>query len=251
VTLIVGINCSDGVVLGADGATTYATMGRPTIRQEVKTKLKIIGGCLVLGVSGPVGLGQRFAGEVESLNIHRTTYRKEHLAMSTLRSVFWRQMEPEYKMAEVAKELLGPVAQQSVLSASLLALPINGVPTLVGCDQQASFEVVKSFTTIGSGQANADPFLAFVRRIFWNNRLPSLVDGIFSTLWTLEQAISTAPGGVAHPIQMITLDKDCNAHEVSDEDLEEHRQAIALAEDALAGFRDPKNKGEIEAPPES
>ena len=93
-TLIVGINCNDSVVLGADGPTTYSTLGRPTIRQEAKTKLSIINGCAVLGVSGPVGLGQRLAGELQNLNITTTSYKKEYIAMSTLRGVFWRQMGP-------------------------------------------------------------------------------------------------------------------------------------------------------------
>ncbi len=35
-TLIIGIKCSDGIVMGADGAATFATLGQPTIRQETK-----------------------------------------------------------------------------------------------------------------------------------------------------------------------------------------------------------------------
>ena len=65
-TLIVGIKCTDGVVLGADGAATLGVMGTPTVRQAVK-KLTIIDRQVVVGVSGPVGLAQRFTNEVEAL----------------------------------------------------------------------------------------------------------------------------------------------------------------------------------------
>lgn len=65
-TLIVGIKCSDGIVLGADGAATYGVLGQQTIRQPVK-KLKILESCIVVGVSGPIGLGQRLTATVEEL----------------------------------------------------------------------------------------------------------------------------------------------------------------------------------------
>ena len=245
-TLIIGIKCSDGVVLGADGATTYASMGRPTIRQPVKSKLQPIAGCMVLGVSGPVGIGQRFAGEVEALwNEKRLSGKRIHEAMSLIRSAFWSHLGPEFEAAQAAQQLIGPVAQQSVLSESLLALPLEKNPILLHFDQQGSptqFKPDLPFATIGSGQANADPFLAFIRKIFWRDRLPTLVEGIFSVLWTLEHAIYTTPGGVAEPKQIVALGKDCKVRELSDEDLEEHYQAIGEAEGALAGFRDSMKK---------
>ena len=68
-TLIIGILCTDGVVLGSDTQATYDSMGQPTIRQEDFSKLNVI--CdqrAILGVSGPVGLAQRIAAEIERMN---------------------------------------------------------------------------------------------------------------------------------------------------------------------------------------
>ncbi len=65
-TLIVGLKCSDGIVLGADGAATLGVMGHQTARQTTK-KLTILSESVVVGVSGPVGLAQRVAGEVQLL----------------------------------------------------------------------------------------------------------------------------------------------------------------------------------------
>src|ERR1700687_3890450 len=69
-TLIVGLKCSDGVVVGADGISTFGNAAGHTIRQ-VTTKLEVIADKVVIGVSGSVGLAQRFKSEVEDLYADR------------------------------------------------------------------------------------------------------------------------------------------------------------------------------------
>jgi Proteasome subunit len=65
-TLIIGILCADGAVLGADGMATFGAMGQRTIQQPTR-KLTKIGPCVAIGTSGPVGLGQRFTASIEEL----------------------------------------------------------------------------------------------------------------------------------------------------------------------------------------
>jgi 20S proteasome alpha/beta subunit len=65
-TLIIGIKCEDGIVLGSDGVATFGAMGQRTIRQSL-TKLNILEDCIAVGVSGPVGLGQSISGEIQNL----------------------------------------------------------------------------------------------------------------------------------------------------------------------------------------
>jgi len=67
-TLIVGVKCQDSVVVGSDGAATSTTIvGVPTSRQAVK-KLTNLGNKIIVGVSGPVGLGQLIADAVDRLS---------------------------------------------------------------------------------------------------------------------------------------------------------------------------------------
>ena len=79
----------------------------------------------------------------------------------------------------------------------------------------------------------------FLRRTFWKTRKPSLQDGIFAALWTLEYVIRSDPGGVGGEPRIAVLEKRnglWNARHIQDLELEEHRQAVADAQLHLAGF---------------
>jgi len=61
-TVIVGILCSDGVVIGTDSALAVGRVGRYTIeRQEGNVlKIEIIEGDVITAFTGAAGLSQRF-----------------------------------------------------------------------------------------------------------------------------------------------------------------------------------------------
>lgn len=65
-TLVIGIRCSDGVVIGADGAATLATLAEATIRQEV-TKLQVCRDQIIVGTSGFVGLSQLIVSSIDEV----------------------------------------------------------------------------------------------------------------------------------------------------------------------------------------
>ncbi len=65
-TVIVGIKCSNGIVMGSDGAATLGSIGSQTVRQPV-SKLQIVRKGAILGVSGPVGLGQLFYDSLDKV----------------------------------------------------------------------------------------------------------------------------------------------------------------------------------------
>jgi hypothetical protein len=107
---------------------------------------------------------------------------------------------------------------------------------------------------IGSGQYCADPFLAFLRRIFWPNRQPNLAEGIFATWWTLDQAIKTSPGGIAEPKQITVLEmKDSKpvCRELPEAEIDLHKEAVTNAENHLKEFnlKPPAAAPPIPAPP--
>ena len=239
-TLIVGIKAKDGVVIGADGAATLGTASSSTIRQPVR-KLSIVRSQVVVGVSGPVGLGQRIVAEIDD------TWKNKELsdlspsqAMTRLRQKLWEHIKTEIEVAALAQNIPGTPAASSAISQTVVAVPCSGKPCLFQFDPQGAPEEATEdlpFIAIGSGQAIADPFLAFLRRIFWKDRLPNQSEGVFAALWTLLHAIQTSPGGVSEPMQIVVLKRGkksaIEARELTESELQEHSVAIAHIEENL------------------
>lgn len=242
-TLIIGMKCSNGIVMGADGAATYVTsVTQQTIRQPVK-KLSIIDNKVIIGISGPLGMSEQFKAVLEKLWIEKAFSNKQtHEVMRILKENFYKQLEPEIKSARDFKDLIGHPALQNVLTQTLIGICVSKSHRLFIFDHQCSPEEAAGgicFYSVGIGQAIADPFLAFLRKIFWPDNLPAISDGIFAVLWTLKHAIETIPGNVADPKQIVVLEnpKDWKARELTNEELYEHYQAINDAENSLKDFK--------------
>ncbi len=127
---------------------------------------------------------------------------------------------------------------------ALVAFPIHDQHYL--CElavQDFQPELKKSkiwFCSMGSGQMIADPFLALMREVFWPNDPPTLQDATLAATWTLDHAISVNPGGVNGPARVAVLERvsgSLRARELTDDDLQEHRQNIEEAKGRLREYR--------------
>jgi len=231
--------------MGADGAATLGSIQQRTVWQPVK-KLSILASQIIVGSSGHVGLGQRLRFVTQQLwEAKKFSGVKPEEAVTTLRNEFWPYLEVEIHAAEAAGKIAGYNAYQSAITQTLIAMPIRHEACLFQFDQQGAPEIATRdipFVAIGSGQGIADPFLAFIRRIFWEkDKLPKLSEGIFATQCTLKHAITTAPGGIGGDTQVMVLEKsdgNWQAKELSAPDLQEHNQNIEDAENALKHFRE-------------
>jgi len=229
--------------MAADGAATLTQMGQGTVLQPTK-KLNIVLGRIIVAVSGPVGLSQRITGEMELIWREKAIAgQKSFQAMTTIRQRLWNHVGMELRVASEAVKLIGNTAAQAALCTAVVALPVDNQPCLLQFDQQCAPEEVTDqlpFVAIGSGQRIADPFLAFLRRVFWRDHQPTLGEGEFAAVWTVSHAIETSPGGVAEPIHLATLrrgERDWEAREHTREELQEHLQAAQAAEKHLATFK--------------
>lgn len=250
-TLIVGILCSDGVVIAADSAATMGSLGNRTVIQPTK-KLEIISERMVLGVSGAVGLGQKFAYELTHAYSASEFAGKDPVeAMSMISDKFRAHLYKEFQAAQAAMPIVGNgVASSPAITMTVVGMVIGEKAHLFQFDHQGASEMASEglpFVSVGSGQPIADPFLSFLRRIFWPNSTPNLNDGIFAALWTLQHAITVNPGGVAGPIHIVTLSQEPTgkgakttwvARELSADELQEHGEAVQAAEDKLQHFKD-------------
>lgn len=246
-TLIVGVKCSDGVVLGADGAATFGNIEGYTIKQPTK-KLCLVGSSVIVGFSGAVGLGQFVTVAVDNVWQEMkalTTNSADNLRVK-LTAELRKYVMPEIEAAAHAQQLYGLAARGPAQCATLVAMPSFAQSRrafLFEFDQQcASEEKVEagSFVAIGSGQRIADPFLAFLKRVFWSTRAPTVADGRFAVVWTLYHTIEVNPGGVALPIQVMTLCDDGHklvAEPLTDQQIKEHLESTGTAEQVLREFQ--------------
>jgi 20S proteasome alpha/beta subunit len=230
-TLIVGILCEDGVVLGADGAATMGSADASTARQPVH-KLRCWDNAIA-GFSGAVGMAQRLGsqyGDLRTSNAMASKHPTE--VMAKIGQGFQSVLGPEYQILRSVPESLMRQAIPGVLCYSIIAMVVKHKPCLFQFDLLGRPEMATQdlpFVAIGCGQPIADPFLAFAKRVFWGNAMPKIEQGILATLWTLEHAIDISPGGVADPVQLCVLKqdgKDFRAHEISEAERQEHHQYI-------------------------
>ena len=64
------------------------------------------------------------------------------------------------------------------------------------------------YVSMGSGQNIADPFLGFIRSVFWKGGLPKYQDAIFAVAWTLQHVINLNTGGIQGPAQIAVLNPE-------------------------------------------
>jgi len=243
-TLIIGFKCSDGLVVGSDSGATmgdYAS-GLHTIMQPM-TKLQIVADKAIVGVSGPVGLGQLYFDCIN--RIHNEFRNLDATAICRkLRDELRKDAEVALHMAAIATQVLGPQARVGAIATTLVALAARNEPHLIQFDCECSPEIVTNdlpFVSIGSGRIIADPFLAFLKRIFWKERLPPVSEGIFAVAWTLHHAIKTAPGGIAEPIGLGVLTMEGSqpkARLLTKAELSEHEQFIGHMEDRIRALKE-------------
>lgn len=240
--------------MASDGATTSGTL-----HQESK-KLTIIDDSAIVGVSGPVGLGQRIVGELDHF-VRNSDFRNMYpfAVMTQLSQIFRSHVELE---AAFAQKTLGPGTHSDPAwaTSTILSMPIQNQNCLIHFNFLVSPQLCTNdlpFVAIGSGQPAGDPFLAFIRRLLWKDTVPKLTMGIFTALWTLRHAILTSPGGVSEPIQVGICRKEKDGYEARElpaAELAEARMAVKKVEDSIASeatkLRRPSSPAPIPPRPE-
>ena len=223
-TVLVGIACTDGVLIGSDSATTFGEVSRggglnPPSRIFTSSKIVVEDGA-VAATSGQVGMGLRFKDVVNEVVID------PHSDLATMR--------PMRFGGEVAKNWIKDLKQTSASDipfSALVAANTKDGPTLLELEspnhqpEQLTGEVWH--TSQGSGRNTADPLLVLSRRMFSPNGQPDMRTGLFCMCFVLKLTCEIAALGVEGPIHVASLTKD-GASKLSREDLEEHEENIEM-----------------------
>ncbi len=146
---------------------------------------------------------------------------------------------PYMQLAQVQRQLVGDAAAS--LTKSMIAFPVKRKPHLFTFDFNGAPEMASErlpFVALGSGQPIADPFLAFLARVLWVKRQPTLAEGRLAAAWTIDHVCRTNPGGVGGDTCMAILQQQAGDQpkvvEIGAAELQEHQQRISGAEKAIA-----------------
>ena len=233
-TLIIGVLCKDGVVIGADSIATFGS----EIEQEVSYKIEIYEDDVAIATSGDIGFSQLIKEQLAP-RWHEIKQCTDVLEVKNqVCSQMWKQIEPAVNRAKVAQASFGGCE-------TIVALPVDGAPHLLYFNKLSDpFEITAEmpFVSIGSGRRQADPFLAFIKRLFWDDSTPSsILDGIFGIVWTLQHVsrvnAGLGIGGRQHIAVLQRRRAKWRADMLTEPHLSEYLQAIDDTENALREYR--------------
>jgi 20S proteasome alpha/beta subunit len=239
-TLIVGILCSDGAAIASDSAATYSTGIAATIGQQEVKKVHQLGTGVLYGATGSVGISQLLQFAIE--NTWNASLKGGQLPSAQVMVQLFTAIATATQAIRLSAAQMVPLvgnqaAGASALCKSMVALPVQGKVNLFQFDFSGAPEAATEqlpFISMGVGQPIADPFLAFLNRILWKGKQPTIAEGRFVAAWTVKHVSETIPGGVGGPLQMASLSmKDGQPLIEFVEDPAEHFQKIEAAERAL------------------
>ncbi|WP_243325155.1 hypothetical protein [Geothrix sp. SG200] len=241
-TVLVGIRCKDGILIASDSAATFGAGGMFTIGQQQVQKVKTLGDHIIYAATGAVGISQILSNQI--LRLWKTNgfsgLTEPEQVMDKIGKEIAQFLNPYLHTAQYQRSLTGEAG--SSICKSLVAIPVNKKPHLFQFDVNGSPEMCTKdlpFVALGSGQAIADPFLAYTKRLLWSDSEPSLSEGRLVAAWTIDHVKRTNPGGVGGGIQMAILPLPSKPGDLptvqsaSDTDIGEHLEKINAAETAL------------------
>ncbi len=244
-TLLVGILCEGGAVIAADRQASHGALGTTTVGHETP-KIRKLSDTILFAASGPVGLGQHLAHLVSSnatLVAQNPYFGALPQLQQTVRSVLFQAIMG----AQQAQGIVGTQAAASeALCSCLLAAVFQDGLKLIEISTQGGFEYLTHdvpFVCVGSGKANADPFIKFLWSVYWGNgQRPSVQGAALTAYWTVKATIDAHTSGVGYSPDVAIIQEDGAGGyvvtECSEDELAEHNDFIDQAHEALKGIRD-------------
>ena len=232
-TAIVGLFCKDGVVIGADSSMTLAAAGNFRTIEQSSNKIHIVDGRIIIAGTGSVGLGQRFCAMAEKAG--------------------GLKGNPLEAAKHLCKGAIDDFSQTGLEIGKIDYGALVAFPVAYGNFQPELRNSQMWFSTMGNHQHITDAFLGLMKDVFWPNSQPSLHDGVFTAVWTLQHVVALNTGGVADPIRIAILetkDGKAKARILEESDLAQHKQYVAEAKEHMRKFRDTLQSGAVETAPD-
>ena len=236
-TVVVGIRCKDGVVIGADSSATSSFLQNFPVLEDHVQKIDIVGDRFIIAGSGSMGIFQLLREKCNLILQEADTWEKSKFEFGkAIRNGF------EEELNTIKADM------QSCIDV-LIAYDSKGEPTLMeisaaNTQRQPEWKELHQlwYASIGSGQIHADPFLGFLRSVYVPKmkNAPDLKLGKFMAYWTVRHVCNVNAGGVKEPIYLATLSKTnkqrCMASMVPDEELSELREMVNNVTEEMSSY---------------
>lgn len=191
-SLILGIRCSDGVVLAAAGRSggEPGLNGSMAARQRARP-LRIISGQAVLGVSGNAGLAQELSLALEEALASPDRGESTELTFrARLRDALAAPMQRAAAIHRTLAGLpgLGDSAGPYAHSHTLVGLPFRRALRLYAQGSDCVLTEVTEevpWAAVGPASAAVEAFLYMLRRILWTGDVPSTRRAELAACWAL------------------------------------------------------------------
>ena len=202
-TLIMAIECSDGMLLASDSQLTYATQGQPTRRDVEKIFCPWSNVALVVS-SNHGGVSEQVATRLTSVHSHRTKFENK-------------------RREDIIKELTTELtrAVKSILTTNFTGAPGISFPPFaflfggygtngpfileVHQDGLATNHTSDHFGAVGSGEIF--PYYALPALANFDIPARPITQGKLITYRVMDDAIRVAGQFIGPPIQMIAIDR--------------------------------------------
>jgi len=235
-TSLVGIYCTDGIVIGADGVTTIANqIEQPTEKVVVFDRHPVI-----FAGAGNVGYIKRLnslfskmwnGGDVKNVS--------DQLSLAKLLT--------KSAIGELEDTYVTPLRKDTSLFSDVTAMVgfahgrNHGLCILEhGSLQPVLLDPQFWYISLGNNSHITNTFLALIRDVFWRNGPPDVAEGKFAAIWTLQHVIQTNVGGVGGEMSIATIDRNSRGQYapklLTDGEIALHRQAVDDAKSHLRDF---------------
>lgn len=221
-TLIVGLNCADGLVIASDSQATFLIPGQPVSQTETKL-WQVRDTPIIWGVSGHVGLQQKIGLELEAMDPGLLGQ-----SISRLRPRLVRVIVPILKQAAADFVNLPSPERVPPSCADLLICGYTAGERWIleiergGADEQHEH---RGMCAIGSGSALAYYAMESLRHHDVAQR--NVFHGQVIAYRVLDAAIRAAAFGLGPPVQMWVI-TDKGAEQLSEVRLREIEHTVGL-----------------------
>ena len=257
-TLLVGIQCKDGVVIAADRQNTGSGVGQPTTKIHVLRNEGRPNAGILFAASGDVGMGQQIKDGASSFFEGGDRCHE----VSRLRNAIWENVQsPAFARAAIIRSSIPAYETPTVEVMSAVSFDKGMQAFAIMGDGSFSFLTQENpYFALGSGTPGASYFLRFIWSFLFpdnRNQFPALAEGIPAAYWAVETAINDFQSyAVGFGVDIFTLKQENEGAEtkyvasrLDENEIRGHQDLIAALEEQMRAFIKNKGPGGISPPP--